>query len=136
MQVNNYSVNPNLPVKVQEKLVENNIIVPNKTKVDKFEKSIDAHKVILAGSSAAAGLELGKKAGTKIASGLDIQLTELAKDFCKTPTKLMPEKIKSVVKWGSGALCAYYAASLVLTDKNQNGELDIIETVKGLLDPR
>lgn len=136
MQVDNYSVNPNLPVKVQQKLAENHIIIPVEDKTDKFEKNIDVHKVVLAGSTAAAGLELGKKTGTKLATGIEAQLDEIAKDFCKTPAKLMPEKIKSVVKWGSGALCAYYAASLVLLDRNNNGQLDIIETVKGLLDPR
>ncbi len=136
MQVDNYSVNPNLPVKVQQKLAENHIIIPVEDKTDKFEKNIDVPKVVLAGSTAAVGLELGKKTGTKLATGIEAQLDEIAKDFCKTPAKLMPEKIKSVVKWGSGALCAYYAASLVLLDKNNNGQLDIIETVKGLLDPR
>lgn len=136
MQVDNFSVNPHLPVQVKQELADRGIIVQTQNKEDKFEKSIDAHKVVIAGSTAVAGLEAGKKVGSKLASGLDTQLEELAKDFCKTPAKLMPEKIKSVIKWGSGALCAYYAATLVLADKDNNGQLDIIETVKGLLDPR
>lgn len=136
MQVDNYSVNPNLPVKVQQKLAENHIIIPTEKQTDKFEKSIDAHKIVLGSSSAVAGLELGKKVGTKLVTGIEAQLDEIAKDFCKTPAKLMPEKIKSVVKWGSGALCAYYAGYLVLMDKNNNGELDLVEKVRNLLDPR
>lgn len=136
MQVEKYDVNTNLAVKVQPQNIEKRAIAPTVSRSDNFIKSVDPHKAVIAGSTAVAGLEAGKKIGTKLASGIDAQLDEIARDFCKTPVKLMPEKIKSVIKWGSGALCAFYAASLVLTDKNQNGELDIIETVKNLLDPR
>lgn len=136
MQVENYSVNPNLPVKVQEKLVETQIIIPKETKADKFEKSTEIQKVALGASTTVAALQLGKKVGTKLATGIEAQLDEIAKDFCKTPAKLMPEKIKSVVKWGSDALCAYYAGYLVLMDKNNNGEPDLFEKVRNLLDPR
>lgn len=136
MQVEKCDINTNLPVKVQTQHIEKRVIPPTINSSDSFIKNVEPQKAIIAGTTAVAGLEAGKKIGAKIASGLDSQLDELAKDFCKTPAKLMPEKIKSAIKWGSGALSAYYAATLVLADKNQNGELDIVETVKELLDPR
>lgn len=136
MQVDKCSVVPDLKAKIQTENIEKRVIAPSVNSKDTFIKKVDPHKAVIAGSTAVAGLEAGKKIGAKLASGIDSQLDEIARDFCKTPRKLMPDKVKSVIKWGSGSLCAFYAATLILTDKNQNGELDIIEAVKNLLDPR
>lgn len=138
MSVQSVSSGNNLPAVVRSESKEIKVIPKTELKQsDTFsKKGIDTHKVLIAGSTGLAGLEAGKKIGNKVSSLLENQLNEITADFCKTPSKLMPKKIMAAIKWGSGALCAYYAATLVLSDRDKDGQLDVFETVKELLDPR
>lgn len=113
-----------IPISPQEALV-----------VDTFKKNKSVSTAIIAGSSLYGGLELGKKLGVKFSGVVEKQFLEFTKDFCKKPFTALPQKAVAGIKWGVGGLCAAVAASIVLHDGDNNGESDILGSIKRLFKP-
>ena len=103
--------------------------------VDTFTKNKDLSKAIIASSSSVAGLELGKRVGTKFSKVVEKQAIELTTDFCKKPIAKLPQKAVAAIKWGAGGLFAYLAAALVLRDADKDGESDLVGTIKRIFKP-
>lgn len=67
---------------------------------------------------------------------VDEQLEKVTNEFCNTPIDKIRERVEEVVSWGSGSLCAWAAASLVVKNGGKVEDPDVKTAVKELLDPR
>lgn len=103
--------------------------------VDTFKKNQSISTAIMAGSSLYGGLELGKKLGVKFSGVVEKQFLEFSKDFFKKPFTALPQKAVAGIKWGVGGLFAALATSIVLHDGDNNGESDLLGSIKKLFKP-